>query len=72
MKILRLPEVLGIIGISRSKLYADIKAGQMPPPISLGARAVGWLDQDINDWIERRIQVARTGIKSTPQCAAPA
>jgi predicted DNA-binding transcriptional regulator AlpA len=44
----------------------------MPPPISLGARAVGWLDQDINDWIERRIQVARTGIKSTPQWAATA
>lgn len=60
MKILRLPEVLGIIGISRSKLYADIKAGEMPTPISLGARAVGWIDQDITDWIERRIH-ARTG-----------
>ncbi len=51
MKFLRLPEVLGIIGISRSKLYADIKAGTFPPPVSLGARAVGWLNTEIDAWI---------------------
>lgn len=51
MMFLRLPAVLGIIGVSRSKLYADIKAGAFPPPVSLGARAVGWLDTEIDDWI---------------------
>lgn len=55
MKFLRLPAVLGIIGVSRSKLYADIKAGEFPPPISLGARAVGWLDTEIDAWINDRV-----------------
>lgn len=68
MKILRLPDVLGIIGVSRSKLYADIKAGEFPSPISLGARAVGWIDTGIYDWIDVRAQVARkSGAKARMQ-----
>lgn len=51
MKFHRLPELLGIIGISRSKLYADIKAGTFPPPVNLGGRAVGWLSTEIDAWI---------------------
>lgn len=64
MKFLRLPTVLGIIGVSRSKLYADIKAGAFPPPISLGARAVGWLDTEVDGWIASRIE-ARAGNRAT-------
>jgi len=51
MVVIRLPEVLRRIGISRSKLYADIKLGNFPPPISLGARAIGWIDADVDHWI---------------------
>jgi prophage regulatory protein len=59
MKFLRLPEVLGIIGISRSKLYADIKAGTFPPPVNLGARAVGWLNTEIDAWIMAQANARR-------------
>lgn len=59
MKFLRLPEVLGIIGISRSKLYADIKAGTFPPPVSLGARSVGWLNTEIDVWIMAQVNARR-------------
>lgn len=62
MKFIRLPEVLGIIGISRSKLYADIKAGMFPPPVSLGARAVGWLDTEVDDWITARVEGTRNRV----------
>lgn len=71
MKFIRLPTVLGIIGISRSKLYADIKNGDFPPPISLGARAVGWLDTEVDDWINSRVQATRIAHQSpAPQEAA--
>jgi prophage regulatory protein len=59
MKFLRLPEVLGIIGISRSKLYADIKAGAFPPPVSLGARAVGWINTEVDSWMMAQANARR-------------
>lgn len=58
MTVIRLPEVLRRIGVSRSKLYADIKNGAFPHPISLGARAVGWLDTEVDDWIAVRAEAA--------------
>lgn len=71
MKILRLPDVLGIIGVSRSKLYADIKSGAFPFPISLGPRAVGWLDTEIEAWIAGRVQMARNSApRAAPKAAA--
>lgn len=59
--ILRLPEVENKTGRKRSSIYADIAEGNFPAPISLGARAVGWLESDINQWIEDRIRVTRGG-----------
>lgn len=40
--ILRLPVVLRVRGLSRTSHYRDIKLGLFTPPVSIGARAVGW------------------------------
>ena len=53
--ILRLPAVKNRTGLSRSTIYLRISEGQFPKPISLGARAVGWEAQKIEDWIKDRI-----------------
>lgn len=52
--ILRLPKVQERVGLSRSTLYAKIKDGTFPAGIKLGtgARAVGWLESDVNAWLE--------------------
>jgi prophage regulatory protein len=42
-------------GLSRSTIYARIRAGTFPAPISLGARAVGWIEADVQRWISERI-----------------
>lgn len=48
IRIHRKTDVLEITGFKKSTLYTRIKAGLMPPPISLGgARAVGWIDHEI-------------------------
>ncbi|MFC6519268.1 helix-turn-helix transcriptional regulator [Undibacterium arcticum] len=57
--ILRLPKVKERTGLSRSTIYALIKGGQFKAPISLGARAVGWLESDVSDFIEARIKASR-------------
>jgi prophage regulatory protein len=46
-------------GLSRSTIYQYVKDGAFPKPIPLGARAVGWLESDIRDWIANRVRDAR-------------
>lgn len=57
--ILRLRDVLRRLSISRSSLYALIKAGKFNAPISIGARSVGWLESDVTDFIAKRIENSR-------------
>ncbi|MCL4671257.1 helix-turn-helix transcriptional regulator [Burkholderia pseudomallei] len=40
------------VGLSKSEIYRRIQAGTFPKPIPLGARAVGWLESDVNTWID--------------------
>ena len=53
--ILRLKKVMEKTGLSRSTIYNYIKDKTFPKPISLGIRAVGWLESDIDEWIQSRI-----------------
>ena len=57
--ILRLPAVRAVTGLSRSTVYNRISEGSFPAPISLGGRAVGWIEAEIQGWLEERIQASR-------------
>jgi prophage regulatory protein len=57
--ILRLPTVKARTGLSRSTIYSRITEGSFPRPISLGARAVGWLESDIESWVSSRLEASR-------------
>jgi prophage regulatory protein len=50
--ILRIKAVKELTGLGRSSIYDKIKRHEFPPPISLGARAVGWLASDLNSWLD--------------------
>ncbi len=58
--ILRLPSVKSRTGLSRSTIYLRIAEGTFPRPVSLGGRAVGWIEAEIQDWLQRRIDASRT------------
>ena len=58
-KFLRLSEVQHRVPYSRSTIYLKVSRGEFPPPINLGARAVGWLESDIDAWIAMRIDKGR-------------
>lgn len=57
--ILRLPAVKACTGLSRSTIYLRVSEGAFPKPVSLGGRAVGWLESEIQDWLQRRIDASR-------------
>ena len=64
-KILRLPQVKEITGLSRSTIYLRMSEGAFPKHISLGSRAVGWLNSEVIDWMEQRILESRVNETKT-------
>ena len=59
--IIRLPEVKARTGLSRSTIYLRISRGQFPSPVSLGGRAVGWIETEVQAWIQEQIDATRAG-----------
>ena len=58
-KILRLPEIKIRTGLSRSTIYLRISEGIFPAQVSLGERAVGWLESDVDDWLAAQVEKSR-------------
>jgi predicted DNA-binding transcriptional regulator AlpA len=54
-RLLRIREVLQLCALSRATLYSKIKQHTFPAPVKLSARAVGWLHDDVMQWIDARI-----------------
>lgn len=57
--ILRLPAVKTRTGLSRSTIYLRVAEGRFPKPIALGARAVGWIDAEVDAWVAGQIEHSR-------------
>ena len=57
--ILRLPAVKTRTGLSRSTIYLRVSQDTFPKPVSLGARAVGWVEAEIQEWLQRQIETSR-------------
>ncbi|MBS0297404.1 MAG: AlpA family phage regulatory protein [Proteobacteria bacterium] len=49
--LLRLPDVLKRVGLSRSEVYRRIAAGTFPRPRKLGRNIAVWVSTEIDAWI---------------------
>jgi prophage regulatory protein len=70
----RLPEVRAVTGLSKSSLYALIRANSFPAPVRLGPRTVAWVRSEIKQWAAERVLTSRStnsipGSKRMPQPA---
>ena len=59
VRFLRLPEVMARTGLSRSTICVRLDQGRFPRPVSLGGRAVGWIEAEVDEWIRERILASR-------------
>ena len=53
--ILRLPQTIQKTGLSRSTIYSLVARGEFPPKIQLSTRSIGFLESEVNDWIENKL-----------------
>lgn len=76
LKILRLPELIGRIGLSKSAIYDfsnpksprfDVK---FPRALKLGSRAVGWDEQEVETWLQNRKQIGVANVAKTTEGSA--
>ena len=61
---LRLPQIIGnpkalppippLVPVSKSTLWARVKAGEFPRPVKLSARVTAWRVEDIAAWMNAR------------------
>lgn len=55
MRFLRLQDVMSLTGLGRSTIYKFMDEDIFPKTIPLGGRAVGWLESEIEEWMESRL-----------------
>jgi len=62
--VIKMKELVKVVGISRSYIYALQARGDFPLPIRLveGGRSTGYLRSEINDWLEDRIKASRKNV----------
>ncbi|WP_086982415.1 AlpA family transcriptional regulator [Vibrio aphrogenes] len=55
MQFIRLKEVITLTSLSRSSIYKFMNEDQFPKSVSLGDRAVAWIKEEVEEWIEMKI-----------------
>lgn len=55
-RIMRLPEVKAASGFGRTHIYELMKEGSFPKARRIGARAVGWDSQEVEQWVSDRLE----------------
>ena len=61
MKLMKLKAVMDCTGLARSTVYKFIAEGRFPKPVKLGVRMVAWVESEIQEWIQDRIDERRAG-----------
>ena len=75
-RFIRLPEVLSRTGYGRTSIYRKMEEGSFPRSVKLGgpledpeafdSRAVAWIEYEIDQWIESRIEERGLGSTDLP------
>ena len=58
-RFLRLPVVESRTGYSGTTIWRKVKTGDFPKPVSIGPNATAWIEQEVDDWIQSRINATR-------------
>ena len=61
MKILKAKEVAEKTSFSTGHLRRLAKENKFPKPVQISENRSGWLEEDVNKWIENRIRAHRYG-----------
>lgn len=55
MRFIKLDEVMHCTGLGRSSIYKYMSSGEFPRSISLGDRALAWVESEVHDWMNEKL-----------------
>ncbi|EOW9261082.1 TPA: AlpA family transcriptional regulator [Vibrio cholerae] len=56
MRFLKLKEVMEKTALSRSAIYRKMNDGEFPESVSLGDRAVAWVESEVDEWMQQLLK----------------
>lgn len=62
IRLITMDEVLDRVCMSKSQLYRMINAGEFPKSVPVGEHRIGFVDAEVNTWIEQRIKMRDEGV----------
>ena len=75
-RFIRLNEVMSRTGYGRTSIYRKMEDGSFPKSIKLGGaptdpckfdcRAIAWIEDEVDQWVDARIEARNIGLKNTP------
>ncbi len=57
-RLIRLPLVLGMVGLGRTAVLDRVKAGAFPAPVKVG-RATLWRECEVSAWVVAQVRQSR-------------
>ena len=66
-RILRMPQVVEMVGLSRASIYNKIRDDEFPRQVKLG-RLSGWLESEVQGWIREQIRQSRPDLHPDEAC----
>jgi prophage regulatory protein len=61
LRFLRLKQVIARTGLPRSSIYLMVGDGRFPRQVRLsGSRSVAWVEAEVEDWMQARIEASRS------------
>jgi len=55
MRLIKLPEVIKMTSLGRSSILKLVNNKSFPQPVTVIGRACAWVESEVQDWIEARI-----------------
>lgn len=56
VKLLRRPEVCAMVGLKRTAIDDMERAGKFPKRVRISDHAVAWVEREVREWVEQRMQ----------------
>ncbi|MBV9727735.1 MAG: AlpA family phage regulatory protein [Gammaproteobacteria bacterium] len=70
IRILRLPQALDVTGLGKTKLYELQSEGNFPMRVQITAHVVGWIEDDVQAWLARRVAASASLRRSSREISA--
>lgn len=55
LRMLRLPQVCKVTGLSRAMIYRLQAAQRFPQSVPITTHAVGWIESEVQEWLATRV-----------------